>query len=140
MSSEQTKRSGISKPRMLSILSAAIKEAETRGLATSYVKALRDAEAILLGDVPEYGEHFWGPIIAESDKRSGGGFAAMSPERLREVSSHGRGGFMRKQNASAAGKKGALGRMRSSTPEQRSEWATLGAKAMNAKRNGAKHE
>jgi hypothetical protein len=126
---------GISKPRMLVILSAAIERAEVRG-EEDYVAILTDVELILRGERP-FDEGFWDNIIRESDKRAHSGFAAMSPERLREVSAHGRGGFMRKQNASAAGKKGALGRMRSSTPEQRSEWASLGAKAVNSKRSKA---
>ena len=125
---------GISKPRMLVILSAAIKQAEVGGLSRVYVKALRDAEAVLLGAVPEYFEHFWGPIIAESDKRSRSGFAAMSPERLREVSAHGRGSFNCKLNAAEAGKKGASARMRNTTPEQRREWSARGAEVTNMKR------
>ena len=130
---------GISKPRMLVILSAAIKQAEAGGLSRVYVKALRDAEAVLLGAVPEYVEHVWGPVIAESDKRSQGGFAAMSPERLREVSSHGRGNFMvNKLGAIEAGRKGGLTRAANTTPEQRSEWSARGAEVTNSKRRNAK--
>ena len=123
---------GISKPRMLNILSAAIRLA-TSGCG-SYAQALRDAEAILLGEVPVHNEEFWRSIIAKSDKRAYGGFAAMSPEKLREVSAHGRGSFNCKLNATEAGKKGALGRMRNTTPEQRREWSARGAEVTNSKR------
>ena len=133
--------SGVSKPRMLAILSAAISRAEADGLARVYIQALRDIQDILLGNTPMAAHSFWQDIVAKSDKRSVSGFAAMSPERLREVSAHGKGSFNRRQNAIEAGKRGAVGRMRNSTPEQRSEWASLGARATNeAKRNGAKHD
>ena len=127
---------GISKSRMLVILGAAIKEGEaSRQVSRPYIEALVAAEAILLGEIPLHNEEFWRPIIAKSDKRSHGGFAAMSPERLREVSAHGKGNFKRRQNAIEAGQKGALARLANSTPEQRREWASLGAKAVNEKRS-----
>ena len=125
---------------MLVILGAAIKQAEAdRQVSRPYIEALVAVEAILCGEIPLHNEEFWRSIIAESDKRRVSGFAAMSPERLREVSAHGKGSFSRKQNASEAGKKGALARIANSTSEQRREWASLGAQAVNAKRS-AKHE
>ena len=123
---------GISKPRMLVILSAAIEQAEERGEG-DYVAILTDVELILRGDRP-FDEEFWHPIIAESDKRSRGGFAAMSPERHREVSAHGRGSFNCKLNATEAGKKGGLARAANTTPEQRREWSARGAEVTNSKR------
>ena len=127
---------GISKPRMLVILSAAIKQAELGGqVSRPYIEALVAAEAILLGEIPIHNEEFWRPVIAESDKRSRSGFAAMSPERLREVSAHGRGNFtVNKLGAIEAGRKGALARIANSTPEQRREWASLGGKAVNSRK------
>ena len=125
---------GISKPRMLVILSAAISEGKLSALGAEYLCALCDMETILLGGVPHHNEKVWRDLIAESDRRSRSGFAAMPPERLREVSAHGRGGFMRKQNASAAGKKGGLARAANTTPEQRSEWSARGAEVTNSKR------
>ena len=125
---------GISKPRMLVILSAAIAQAETRGLARLYIQAVRDVQDILLGNDPLAATAFWRSLIAESDKRSRGGFAAMSPERLREVSAHGRGSFNCKLNATEAGKKGGLARAANTTPGQRREWSARGAEVTNSKR------
>ena len=129
------KRSGISKPRMLVILANAIAQAEVDGLARVYIQALRDIEDILLGNTPMAAHSFWQAIIAKSDRRHCGGFAAMPPERLREVSAHGRGNFtVNKLGAIEAGKKGASARMRNTTPEQRSEWSARGAEVTNSKR------
>ena len=127
---------GISKPRMLVILSAAIKKGESTGqVSRPYIEALVAAEAILYGEIPVHNEEFWRSLIAESDKRSRSGFAAMSPERLREVSSHGRGNFtVNKLGAIEAGRKGALARIANSTPEQRREWSARGAEVTNSKR------
>ena len=122
---------GISKPRMLVILATAIAQSQEQG---AYLRALRDAEAILCGEIPVHNEEFWRSLIAESDKRSRSGFAAMSPERLRKVSAHGRGSFNCKLNATEAGKKGGLARAANTTPEQRREWASLGAEVTNSKR------
>ena len=129
------KRSGISKPRMLVILANAIAQAEVDGLARVYIQALRDIEDILLGNTPMAAHSFWQAIIAKSDRRHCGGFAAMPPERLREVSAHGRGNFtVNKLGAIEAGRKGALARIANSTPEQRREWASLGGKAVNSRK------
>jgi hypothetical protein len=121
---------------MLVILSAAIAQAERLGLSGVYILALRDVQDIMLGNEPPFtAQPFWNNIIAESDKRSRSGFAAMSPERLREVSSHGRGNFtVNKLGAIEAGRKGALARIANTTPEQRREWASLGAKAVNSRK------
>ena len=127
---------GISKPRMLVILSAAIRrEATDRNVMPAlYYEALRDVKAILECGYPR-NAGYWGDIIAESDKRSHSGFAAMSRERLREVSAHGRGNFtVNKLGATEAGKKGASARMANTTPEQRREWSARGAKVTNSKR------
>ena len=126
---------GISKPRMLVILANAIAQAEVDGLARVYIQALRDIEDILLGNTPMAAHSFWQAIIAKSDRRHCGGFAAMPPERLREVSAHGRGNFtVNKLGAIEAGKKGGLARAANTTPKQRSEWSARGAEVTNSKR------